>query len=102
MQPIGTFTKSGDSFTGNVRTLALNVAVRLVPLEGGSGQAPDYRIMAGNVEIGAGWKRTSDAGRDHVSLKLDDPSLPNPIYATLFPADEHDTHTLLWSRPKVS
>ena len=100
MQPIGTFTKTGDTFSGTVRTLALNASIRLVPIEGASDQGPDYRIYAGAAEIGAGWKKTSESKRDYISLKLDDPSLPNPIYASLFPAEEADTYTLLWSRPK--
>jgi uncharacterized protein (DUF736 family) len=102
MQPIGTLIKTGDLFNGTVRTLALNVNIRLVPVEGASEQGPDYRIYAGAAEIGAGWKKTSESKRDYISLKLDDPSLPNPIYASLFPADEPDTHTLLWSRPKAN
>ena len=100
MQPIGTFTKTGDIYNGVVRTMVHNVKVRLVPNEGGTEQAPDYRLYAGAAECGAGWKKTSDAGRDFISIKLDDPSLANPIYASLFSADEPDTYTLLWSRPK--
>lgn len=100
MTTIGTFVKTDNGFAGTVRTLTLNVKAKLVPADGGSEQAPDYRIYAGTIEIGAGWKKTSDNGRDYVSLKLDDPSLPHPIYASLFPADEPDSFNLLWSRPK--
>jgi uncharacterized protein (DUF736 family) len=35
-------------------------------------------------------------------LKLDDPGLANPIYASLFPTDDPDTFNLLWSRPKAN
>lgn len=31
-------------------------------------------------------------------MKLDDPSFPAPIYATLVEADEPDTFSLTWSR----
>ena len=37
-------------------------------------RGPDFRIVAGNVEFGAAWKKTSNEGRDHLSVKLDDPS----------------------------
>lgn len=102
MQPIGTFTKTGDIFSGTVRTLALNASIRLMPIEGASDQGPNYRIFAGNAEIGAGWNKVSENKRDYISIKLDDPSMVNPIFATLFPADEPDTYTLLWSRPKAN
>ncbi len=39
-------------------------------------QGPDYRILAGATEFGAAWKKTSNEGRDYLSVKLDDPSFP--------------------------
>jgi uncharacterized protein (DUF736 family) len=35
------------------------------------------------ADIGAAWKKTSRKGRDYISVKLDDPSFPAAIYATL-------------------
>ena len=35
------------------------------------------------ADIGAAWKKTSREGRDYISVKLDDPSFPAAIYATL-------------------
>ena len=40
------------------------------------------------MEFGAAWKKTSGEGREYLSVKLDDPSFPAPIYATLIEADE--------------
>ncbi|CAM3163027.1 DUF736 domain-containing protein [Asticcacaulis taihuensis] len=100
MSIIGTFTKSGDTFTGTVKTLAFKFKAKLVPIEGGSDQAPAYRVYSDDAEIGAGWKKTSDNQREYISLKLDDPSLTNPIFASLFPGDDPDTYNLLWSRPR--
>ena len=37
----------GNSFTGTVRTLTLNVKVKFVPNDKESENAPDYRIQAG-------------------------------------------------------
>jgi hypothetical protein len=43
-----------------IRTLSLNVKARLIPTEPSrNGKAPDLRVLAGNVEVGAAWKRTS-------------------------------------------
>ena len=59
MANIGTFTAQNDSFAGTVRTLTLNVKVKLVPNPKESENAPDYRIVAGNFEIGAAWKKSA-------------------------------------------
>ena len=67
-----------------------------------SDDQPDYRVYAGRVELGAGWPRTSDRGNDYVSLALDDPSFAAPLCAALMPADEPDTHRLVWSRPSAT
>src|SRR3546814_18839350 len=64
MSTIGNFTVSGNGFTGTVRTLTLNVKVRIVPSDKGSEHAPDYRIVASaGLEIGAAWKKVSKADR---------------------------------------
>jgi Uncharacterized conserved protein len=67
MANIGTFTAQNDSFTGAVRTLTLNVKVKFVPNAKESENAPDYRIVAGNFEIGAAWKKISKAERPYLS-----------------------------------
>jgi hypothetical protein len=38
-------------------------------------------VLAGNIEIGAAWKRTSKENTVYHSVKLDDPSFPAPIFA---------------------
>jgi uncharacterized protein (DUF736 family) len=98
MATIGTFTKSGDGFSGTVSTLTLNVKVQVRPAEKASEKAPDYRIFSGRAEIGAAWKKTSNEGREYLSMKLDDPSLPAPILANLFEM-EGGEYELIWSRP---
>lgn len=99
MANIGTFTAQNNSFNGSVRTLTLNVKVRLVPASKESENAPDYRIVAGNYEIGAAWKKVSKADRPYLSVTLDDPSFPSTIYARLVEGDD-GAHNLLWSRSK--
>jgi uncharacterized protein (DUF736 family) len=100
MSIIGTFIATENGYAGTIKTLNLNVKARLVPTGGGSERAPDYRMLSENVEIGGGWKRTSETDRDYISVTLDDPSLPNPIYASLVLADDGTTFNLFWSRPK--
>ena len=46
------------------------------------------------------WKKKSqDTGREYHSVKLDDPSFPAPIYATLVEVEGEEGHSLIWSRP---
>jgi len=98
MATIGTFTKSNDSFTGAVKTLSINPKTTIKKAEKASDKAPDYRVFAGSIEFGAAWKKTSGEGREYFSVKLDDPSFPAPIYATLVEGEEAGSHTLIWSR----
>lgn len=85
MATIGTFTKTENGFTGTVKTLSLNVkTVKFVPAEGDSERGPDFRIFAGATDFGAAWKKTArETQREYLSVKLDDPSFPAPIYARL-------------------
>jgi len=89
MATIGTFTKSENGFTGTVKTLSLNVkTVKFVPAEGDSERGPDFRIFAGATDFGAAWKKTArETQREYLSVKLDDPSFPAPIYASLVEAE---------------
>src|SRR5579859_2171472 len=99
MATIGTFTKSENGYTGSVRTLTVNAKTRITAAEKEKDNAPDFRIFAGTAEIGAAWKKTSEAGREYLSVKLDDPSFSAPIYASLVESDgEPDTLSLIWSR----
>ena len=97
MATIGAFTQQGDGYTGSIKTLTLNVkAAQLRPNDKTDEKAPDYRIFAGQTEFGAAWKKTSRENREYLSVKLDDPSFPAPIYASL--VETEDGHSLIWSR----
>jgi uncharacterized protein (DUF736 family) len=98
MATIGTFTKSDEDFTGVVKTIVLNVKAKITRTEKENDKAPDYRIFAGTTEFGAAWKKTSGAGREYLSVKLDDPSFPAPIYASLVVVEGGDGYSLIWSR----
>ena len=87
MATIGTFTASNNGFTGSVKTPTLNVKATFVATEKENDKAPDYRILAGATEFGATWKKTArQTDREYLSVKLDDPKLPAPIYGSNRPA----------------
>ena len=100
MATIGTFTKDdAGNYNGAIKTLTLNVKqATLRKAEKDNDKAPDFRIFAGQTEFGAAWKKTSRENRDYLSVKLDDPSFPAPIYASLVDADEG--YSLIWSRSR--
>jgi len=50
MATIGTFTKSGDTFTGAVKTLSINAKTTIKAAEKSSDKAPDYRVFAGSID----------------------------------------------------
>jgi uncharacterized protein (DUF736 family) len=104
MAQIGAFTRNEDgSFTGAIRTLNINVAATFEPVDKPSGRSPHYRITAhgpgfSGVELGAGWRKTGKtSGADFVSVKLDDPAFPAPVYASLVEGEAGE-HRLIWSR----
>ena len=86
-----------DGHTGSIKTLTLNVKSAVFrPNEKSDERAPDYRILAGQTEFGAAWKKTGLQDREYLSVKPDDPSFPTPIYASLVEVD--GKHNLIWSR----
>ena len=103
MATIGTFTSTDDGFTGSIRTLALSIKARISRVENASDKGPQFRVYAGNVELGAAWqKRSGESDRDYLSVKLDDPSFAAPIYAMLTQVDGQDDYQLIWSRQNRS
>ncbi|HAD85419.1 MAG TPA: DUF736 domain-containing protein [Brevundimonas sp.] len=97
MAAIGTFTVQGDGYSGSIKTLTLDVkAATFRPNDKADDKAPDYRIFAGQTEFGAAWRKTSRENRGYLSVKLDDPSFPAPIYASL--VEVEGEHSLIWSR----
>lgn len=99
MATIGLFTKTKDGYVGTIRTLTVSVKTRFVPIENRDNEnAPLYRLLAGKAELGAAWPARSNGGdgREYLSVKLDDPSFPEPIYAALF--DDEEGARLVWSR----
>jgi uncharacterized protein (DUF736 family) len=52
-----------------------------------------------NPDLRAAWQKVSEqTGREYLSVKLDDPSFPAAIYATLAEVEGEDGFHLIWSR----
>lgn len=96
---IGVFTKAEDGvFNGVIKTLALNTQGEARPHRR-RGQRPrlsDLRLQRRNR---SGLKRMSQAEKPYISVKLDDPSLPAPIFCSLH-EDDANQHSLIWTRPQ--
>ena len=100
MANIGSFTTTANGFTGAIKTLTLDVKASFERIDTPSDKGPHFRIFCGAVELGAAWQKHSEqSGRDYLSVKLDDPSLPAPIYATLVEVEGEEGLQLIWSRP---
>lgn len=103
MPAIGTLTKLGDgSFKGQLKTISIKADILVEPNDRKTTDAqPDYRVFSGDVEIGAGWQRHSEAsGRDYVSLSLAAPEFgPRRIYANLgrSTGSDDETFAVIWS-----
>ena len=70
---------------------------------GRSGEnVPSPLTFAGKGEIGTAWASPLADRRDRHSVKIDDPSLSQPIQANLFADIGGATFSLVWSRPKKS
>jgi uncharacterized protein (DUF736 family) len=100
MAIIGTFRTSDTGFVGTLRTLSLNVPLELRRVDKDSDKAPDFRIHRTDdgYELGAAWQKVSREDRPYASVKLDDPSFPAPIYASLIESDTPGDFNLIWSR----
>jgi len=87
MPAIGYVTRDENgAFKGQLKTLSIRADVTIVPNASKStDNQPDYRVLSGDVEIGAGWNRRAESsGRDYVSLSLAAPEFgPRRLYANL-------------------
>lgn len=102
MSTIGilTATKEGG-WIGTIHTLTIRAKIRLVPNDNRpSDLAPTFRIFVGRSEIGAAWPRQTagDNPRPFLRIRLDDPSLPEPLMAALFEDSGGQEARLIWKR----
>jgi len=103
MPAIGYVTKDENgAFKGQLKTLSIRAEISIVVNARKTSDAqPDYRVLAGDIEIGAGWNHRSEAsGRDYVSLSLAAPEFgPRRLYANLGQAaGESDSRfAIIWN-----
>lgn len=103
MPAIGYVTREGEGFKGQIRTLSIRTDIEIVPNNRKANDVqPDYRVVAGSAEIGAGWVRRSEtSGKEYVSLNLAAPEFgPRRLYANLGRAagrDEEDAFAIIWN-----
>src|SRR4051812_28944761 len=102
---IGTFVydKETDCFSGDISTLHFQFSpVEIRPAERNGEKGPDYRLISetahGHIELGAAWKRTSEQGRDFISVSLDAPLLDTPLNAALFMSETGSNASMVWNR----
>lgn len=102
MAVIGTFMPAKDGgWVGTIRTLTIDAKVRLVPNDDRtSKKAPAFRVFVGNSRIGDAWEAKT-AGlnpREYLRIKLDDPTLREPLRAAMLTSDDGNSAQLLWTR----
>jgi len=102
MPVIGTFSAVKDGYAGTIRTLTVTTKVQILPNDRKESEgAPDFRIMAGPAEIGAAWRKTKQGSEEtYLRVKLDDPTLPHPIWGALLEATEDGVARLIWRRER--
>jgi uncharacterized protein (DUF736 family) len=100
MAVIGTFTQAKDGgWVGTIRTLTINTKVRLVPNDDRtSRKVPAFRVFVGHSRIGEAWEAKTGGlnPKDYLKVRRDDPTLPEPITAAIFPSEE--AAQMLWTR----
>ena len=101
---IGKFTQQDEVYAGSLYGIGL--ACRFVtfsPVPAKHGNGPDFVVHGapseedGEFEIGAAWAKTSKAGKAYLSVKLDGPSLVQPINCALTKQAD-GSHALVWNR----
>jgi uncharacterized protein (DUF736 family) len=82
-------------YSGNFATLMMRSKFRLEPREKGA----DYALIgADGAEWGAGWRKSGEWG-PYISLRIDCPTLPGPISATMkLTPSEDGWYVLRWNR----
>lgn len=80
--------------------MTINVKAAFVTNDkNGSERAPDFKIVAGNRDLGAAWKaRTKgEEAQEFLRVELDDPGFAAPVRAALF-SNGVDSNVLIWNR----
>ena len=98
---IGKFTRTSDGWSGTIQTVTCQTKARFVPNDKRENErAPDFRVMSGHCELGAGWRRMKKDGdtRERISVILDDPFIATPLNVMLFETSRSGEANLVWQR----
>ncbi len=95
---------SRNSYEGALQTIGLNAPISIIANRAkkpGTKQ-PDYVVMSGKSEVGAGWLKTGKtSGQSYVSLSIATPAFGRrAIYANLGPAanqDDSAVFAVIWN-----
>ncbi len=105
MALIGTFTPTKDGgWVGSVQTLTINAKLRFVSNDDRENEkAPAFRVFLGQSRIGDAWEARSggDEPKEYLRVRLDDPSLLEPLSAALFSAEDGRSAQLVWKRRRL-
>ena len=98
---LGYVSETKTGFSGSLAMMNLTAPIRIEKNADKKAAAePDYRIFAGDIEIGGGWiAQAKSSGREYISLTLADPQIgPRKIYANLAPVKgKKGRYVLLWN-----
>lgn len=100
---IGRFAEQADgTIIGHVRCLFLRsdkVVFEPIADTGKSEKSPAFRIWTSDeIELGAAWGKSSKDGVVYYEVKIDDPTLAQPIYARLVQPKGKSGFILVWER----
>jgi uncharacterized protein (DUF736 family) len=105
MSVIGTFTPTKDGgWTGSIRTLTIYAQLRFVPNDNRENEkAPAFRVFIGRSRVGDAWTARSNGEnpREYLRVRLEDPSLSEPLNAALFQSENGEEAQLVWSRRRA-
>lgn len=100
---IGNFKQQDDGYTGSVLSIGFGANfVTFSPVPAKVGNGPDFVVQAvthedDEFEIGAAWAKISKAGKPYLSVKLDGPTLAQPINCALT-KQQDGSYALVWNR----
>ncbi len=104
MSAIGYVKKQDDgSYKGQLKTVGIQADIQIVPNDQKTNSnQPDFLVVTGGVEIGAGWLKTGGtSGKEYVSLSFAAPEFGRKkIYANLGQAAgsvDPDFMAIIWN-----
>ena len=95
--------QTNGGYSGHLATLTVKTPIEFIPIKDkGSDRQPDFRLMAGNVEVGAAWVKTGkESKEDYVSVTITAPEFgQKKLYANLGKAagqDDPGVFAIIWN-----